>query len=161
MADKTLSKQRNKSNNTGHLPTIHHFFSKTMTKVGEPPVLVKSSSNVTFRDNFLTARMTHTPSSQSHVHLFNPKITSGGHRSSTATYKINLPGRMQKNSSKDIKKSSSFSLKNDAAGNHLYNIKNKSSLDLTSKTHQTVQMIEHPTSELGSDPQSVSNNTVP
>ena len=151
MADKTLSKQRNKSNNVGHLPTIHQFFNKTMTKVGEPG-LVKSSSNVTFRDNFITARMTHTPSSQSQVHLFNPKITSGGHRSNTATYKINLPGSMQKNSSKDIKKSSSFSLKNDVAANNLYNIKNKSSLDLTSKTHQTVQMIEHPTSELGSDP---------
>ena len=125
-----------------------------MTKVIEPPGLVKSSSNTTFRDNFITAsaRMIQTPSSQSHVHLFNHKITSGEHRSSTTAYKINLPGGMQKNSSKDIKKNSSFSLKHDVAANNLYNIKNKSSLDLDSKTHQTVQMIEHPTSELGSDP---------
>lgn len=77
------------------------------------------------------------------------------------TFQINLPVNMQKAQSKEVKKSSSFSLQHDVLANRLYKIKNKSSLDLSSKTHQTIQMVDHPTSELGSDPQSCSNNTMP
>ena len=88
MSGKSLANQRTKSSHgTKHIQVVQQMPIKNFAKLNQllNPGLMKSSSHVTSRENIIASRLTQTPSSQSHVQIFNSRSTFGAYQTGTTT----------------------------------------------------------------------------